>query len=378
MESRWQNYFLKKGEEFHLFWKSYLKNQKKLLFILGQGFDPRMCLGPEAILKIDEKGVRDFIIIEFKEGDNSPSRDYKNEVMVNLQTLNDLINGKGTQKTITIDMETADGHKVGARYAADIFTNLADFDKYTDIIVDITALPFNIYFPLIGKILFILDSAKSTGQKDKIPNLHVLVTENAVIDKSIKKSGLDDDAQHLHGFTGGLEVSSREEIPTIWMPILGESQKEQIELIDTFITPAEICPVLPSPSTNPRRGDELVLEYRDLLMNRLAVESRNIIYADEQNPFEVYRQILRTVYHYRDALRPLGGCKVAISSLSSKLMSMGAFLVAYEEGISKKQNVGMVYVESKGYSMKKTATNGSTLANSDLFTLWISGECYES
>ena len=37
----------------------------------------------------------------------------------------------------------------------------------------------------------------------------------------------------------------------------------------------------------------------------------------------------------------------------------------------------MVYVESKGYSMKKTATNGSTLTNSDLFSLWISGDCYE-
>src|SRR5437867_9712785 len=126
MESRWQDYFLKKGEEFHLFWKEYLKVERKILFILGQGFDPRMCLGPETILKNDQKGTRDFIIIEFKEGENSPSRDYRNDVATNLQTLRDLINGKGTEKIVTIDMETADGHKVGARNAAEIFSKLSD------------------------------------------------------------------------------------------------------------------------------------------------------------------------------------------------------------------------------------------------------------
>jgi len=36
--------------------------------------------------------------------------------------------------------------------------------------------------------------------------------------------------------------------------------------------PDEICPVLPFPALNPRRGDNLVLEYRDLLFDRLRID----------------------------------------------------------------------------------------------------------
>ena len=376
MISRWTDYFFTKNEDYHDFWQNYLKNGKNILFILGNGFDPRMCIGLESILQKGGLGKRDCVLISFTEGANSPSLNFRADVKANKAKLNELIDGKGTIQEKSINMETDSEHRVGSRRAAKIFNDYSDFEEYTDIIVDISSLPLNVYFLLIGKILFILDSFKNSNTKKCIANLHVIVTENTQIDKSIKKSGLSDGASYLHGFTGNLEVASKEEDPTVWIPILGEGQKEQIELIGNFVSPREICPVLPSPSVEPRRGDEIMLEYRDL-MDRLSIETRNIIYGSEQNPFELYRQIYKTIEHYRNALKPLGNSKFAISSLSGKLMSMGSFLVAYEEGLSKKESVGIAYVESKGYSMEPRAKNEDILKSCELFSLWIFGDCYD-
>jgi len=373
MMLRWEDYFLKKNIEYHKFWENYLKPSRDILFILGKGFDPRMCVGLESILKKGGSGIRDCFLINSIEGEDSPSKDYSHNVDENMEKFNKIVNGKAIVFERTIKMETQEGNRTGPRETAELFKDFSNFEKYSDIIIDISSLPFNIYFPLIGKILYILDTKQSKIRK---PNLHVIVAENTIVDRSIKKSELFDRAEFLYGFPGNLDTVSREDEPTIWIPILGEGQDLQIKLIDDKISPQEICLVLPSPSFNPRRGDDLMLEYRSLLINRLDIESRNIIFGAEQNPFELYRQIQRTIDHYRDALNPIGECKFAISSLSSKLMSLGAFLVAYEEGISNKQNVGIVYVESKGYSMK-TMDEDSISSNTELFTLWISGDCYE-
>ncbi|MGQ7370456.1 hypothetical protein ACTGW3_12865, partial [Streptococcus suis] len=60
------------------------------------------------------------------------------------------------------------------------------------------------------------------------------------------------------------------------------------------------------------------------------VEPANILYASEYNPFEAYRQIYGAIRRYRDSLSDLGGCKVYVSPLSSKLLSVGALLACYD------------------------------------------------
>ena len=53
---RWDPYFRCHGEDFYRFWKSYLgTGEKNILYVLGCGFDLRMCSGYEAILKLAEK-----------------------------------------------------------------------------------------------------------------------------------------------------------------------------------------------------------------------------------------------------------------------------------------------------------------------------------
>lgn len=229
-------------------------------------------------------------------------------------------------------------------------------------------MPRGIYFPVIAKILYLLDATNGVCAS---VNLHVIVPEQMSLDRNIQEEGIDDDASYMHGFTSDLVQESTASVPRIWIPVLGEGKEAQLIRLYDHVRPDEICPVLPSPSVNPRRADDLVAEYRELLFDRLRVEPSNFIYASEWNPFEVYRQIYRTMERYNDALEALGKCKIVVSALSSKLLSVGALLAAYE---AKRKGfmVGISHVETHGYKIQGAI--GS--CHPELFTLWVAGECY--
>ena len=369
---RWNPYFIRRGIEFSKFWDKYLQNEKRnVLYVLGRGFDPRMCTGFEAILKAGRHGVRDCLLIEFSEGEDSPSMQHTALVSDNLNILNDLLKDNGKLLPKPVQMWSGDGpgrRRIGSRNAAGIFSDISDFATYTDIIIDISSMPRCIYFPLIGKALYLLDQAK----RNNIINLHVVVCENVKLDQNIRDVGIDETASYLHGFGGLLETEATAGTPKVWIPILGEDQRNQLEKIYALVDPDEICPVLPSPSLNPRRGDVLIFEYRELLFDQWRVEPRNVIYASEQNPFEAYRQIHQAVCHYNQALKLLGGCKAVLSSLSSKLLSIGALLAAYEL-MDNGLNVGIAHVEAQGHEID-TAKNGKQLREGEeLFTILLAG-----
>jgi hypothetical protein len=104
------------------------------------------------------------------------------------------------------------------------------------------------------------------------------------------------------------------------------------------------------------------------LFDNWRIEPKNFIYGAEQNPFEVYRQINRAICAYRESFYPLGGAKFVISALSSKLLSIGALLVAYDFK-SQLSEIGIVHVDCHGY--KVDSTEG---IESELSGLWLAGE----
>lgn len=379
IEFKWDPYFMKRSVEFHEFWAEYLGSKSRnVLYVLGRGFDPRACSGLNAVLNAGGAGVRDCLLIDLDEGPDSPSKKFEEYVTKNATTIINLLNKRGNILNKTVNMWANDHshrRRVSSRSSAAIFQSLSDFDKYTDVIIDISALPRAVYFSLIGKVLFLFDIAKTTLRK-KIPNLHVIVTEHANLDRCIQEKGVDDTAAFVHGFGSNLEMEATALIPKVWIPILGEQQRGQLDRIYTLVTPNEICPVLPSPSQNPRRADEILIEYRELFFDQWRIEPRNIIYAAEQNPFEAYRQIHKAIRHYNRALQPSGGCKAIISAVSSKLLSIGALLATYElKGAGL--NIGIANVESQGYDMCLPASWDEIRQEGELFTLWLFGDCYE-
>lgn len=369
---RWRDYFLRDSEGFDEFWRSFLAERKRdLLFVLGHGFDVRMCDGIGRVLSLDGEGARDVALIAFNEGAESPSQSYREQRRVNGERIERLVHGRGKIQHRDIKMFSDDNRRIGARSIAQEFASSAEFRSYTDVIVDISALPRSLYMPLLAKLLALLDAEPEGGEKR---NLHVVVSHSPAADGAIVEEGLEESASYLHGFAAAkLESESTSSQPKIWIPVLGKRQQAQLERINQFVAPDEICPLLPSPAQDPREGDSIMIEYRDLLFDQLRVEPRNIIYAAESNPFEVYRQLMRSILHYDRALKPLGGCKIALSAMSSKLASIGVLLAAYELGRrDPKVTVGVAHVESQGYRVEEPDAEPSTT----LFTMWLTGECY--
>ena len=372
--SRWQDYVLYRGEGLREFWQAHLADTRRsVCVILAKGFDPRMCLGIEMLAECATGVSLDVKCIEFDEGPTSPSLVHRQLVQQNWQDLITLTK-TGLPPEIRPIQMLNEGRRVGSRNAADTFQSLADFGGCTDLVVDVSAMPRTIYCPLISKLLFLVDEARASGAKE-VPNLHLVVGENPKLDACIADEEVDDTASYVVPYSSRLDREATAGRPRVWIPLLGEGQELQLARINDLVAPDEVCPVLPSPSVDPRRGDDLILAYRGLLFDTFRIEPRNIIYASEWNPFEVYRQVRQTMMHYQEALAALDGCKTVLSALSSKLMSLGALLVAYEAkdlGL----DIGMAHVECRG-SVMDLAKAQAVRSSGELVGMWVSGECYE-
>ena len=373
---RWDSYVLMKGDDKILsFWKDHLNDKtKNILFILGKGFDIRMNVGIKQIVNSNPGTAIKCLLVEYNEGQDSASQDYKQFVENNLKELKSLANI--SIETKKIDLWKGKGRnkrRIGDKKAADIFSNYEAIKLFTDIIVDISALPRGIYFSLIGKLLTLIDVNKIDGIENH--NLFILTSENANIDQSTIEEDIDDDLKFTFGFGGGLELTSDDAL--IWFPILGANKKTQIIRAHKKINPREICPLLPFPAKDPRRSDTLIIEYHQLLFDELTIESQNLLYVPEQNPFEVYRSLSTAIINYNKTLSIINGCKAAISTFSSKLLSIGALLTAYELN-NRDIGVGVLNVDSKGYKIEDKESLTTINNESELFLAWLTGEPYNA
>lgn len=372
---RWDPSVLIRGDKTSVFWKSHFNSTRRsALFILGKGFDVRMNIAIKELIKSCPSIKLECWLIEFDEGTGSNSNKYLKHVQENVKELGACLTGKQIiTKKIALWNSRVKGKRkrIGDRQAAQILESYEQIEQFTDIIIDISALPRGVYFSLVGKFLTFIDNYA----KDKKPNLFVVVSENADIDSKIKEKGIDEDVGYLHGFGGTLELTSESEEPVIWFPILGEDKVEHLDKAYTHIRPNEICPVLPFPSKNPRRSDALIKDYYQLLFDRLNIESQNIMYVPEQNPFEAYIRLTNAIRNYNISLQALDGCKAVISTFSSKLLSIGSLLTAYE--LIDEIGVGVLNVDSQGYDIDSFDDLRSMKENSELFVIWLIGDAYE-
>jgi hypothetical protein len=373
---RWNHYFLAKDSDLATFWARRLEQRERnIICILALGFDPRMCDGVAMLTNAGGKGRRDAVLIEFNEGPDSPSHALQALVETNRVKLNAILAGKGAIFSKSLKALDADGRRVESINAARLFLGIAEFSGYDDIVFDLSAMPRGIYLPVLAILLHLQDEARRANGSAPLPSLHVLVSENAQLDSRIRQEGVEESAQFIHGFSGGAQQEASANIPCIWMPLLGEGQEVQFRIIQDFVKPNEVFPVLPSPARNPRRADDLVIEYREILFDSLRLDPRNFIFADERNPFEVYRGLSAVIARYRRSLRPLGGARFVLTALSSKLMSLGPLLAAYE--LKPENIVGLAHVASHGYLLEQPAPNEATASSSEMFGLWLTGDYYE-
>jgi hypothetical protein len=371
---RWSTYVMAHGQMLDDLLRAHFGTApRRIGFILGRGFDPRMNRGLSAIMRAYPSHAYRVVLLEFSEGQNSPSNRYAGLVNRNIEEFSEITRDRPEIEHREVAIWSPDGRRVASRSAANLFQQPHEWETFTDVVVDVSSLPRSIFYPLLAKLLHLVSRQ---GQRAKPLNLFVLVSENPEIDRRIVDEGVDEEADYVDLFRAGGDRVAGTLYPKVWIPLLGEDQALQLRRIHDLVDPLEICPVLPSPSLDPRRADNLVAEYHGLLFDQMRVEPQNFIYASERNPFEVYRQIRRTILDYQRVLQPLGGCRAVVSSVSSKLLSIGGLLAAYELKRAK-FDVGIAHIEAQGYRIEEEETIRSLAQNSVLFGLWLAGECYE-
>ena len=132
------------------------------------------------------------MIVEF---DVSAAPKYGNSIKQNRIELGKLIPTGSRVLDKRIETLSSDGRRVSSRNAAKIIETVEDLNDYDDVVVDVSAMPRGIFFPLVGKILYLIDmNEKSAGKRI---NLHIVVSENANLDSKIRSESIEEDASYV-------------------------------------------------------------------------------------------------------------------------------------------------------------------------------------
>lgn len=229
----------------------------------------------------------------------------------------------------------------------------------TDIVVDLSALSTGISFPLIR---FLVSQADGDPA---FPNVHTLVLTSPATDDAVRTE-LMDQHQMVPGFGVELMTATGANKPKLWLPQLGKRATSALDVIQNRMRFDEICPILPFPARSPRAVEELVEAYRVQISETWLVDDRDLLYAAEDDPLDLYRTILRIDTLRGAAFQIEGGSMTVLSPLGTKAMALGALLAALE------RDLPIVYVEAQRYKMlhaPETHVYG-------LIHLWLTGEAY--
>ena len=367
MNMRWDPGFICSGEQFEPFWDKLANDpdpNRRGLLIAGRGIDPRTIVGPSAI-KQSGFPISTCWLIRLMQPFDSPDRPRSKSAAEHEAIVRSLF-GNSEFDVKEIEVLNENGRLVGSAQLRSLLANPERLSGFSDVIVDITALPASVSFPLLGILITISDTV---GKNNAAAfNLHCIVCENPEIDEVIVSDG-GDVAEYIDPFRGRGGLAGASDPTTIWAPVLGERQSASLGKIYEMLRPAEVKPFLPFPSHNPRRGDELVSAYRLLLFDTWQVDPRGFMYADERDPFDIYRQIGELAVDYGQFLKPLGTTNTVVSAHSSKLLSLGVLLAAFEHKLA------VAHVEPTGYRLQETSVNQDA---NEMFEIWLTGDAYET
>lgn len=384
----WRQYVFRRGREVHKTWDQlFSKRQIRLLFIAGRGFDLRA----QKVLRALVDNIREsrhaiheakLLLVSFTGYELSDELRQRTEE--NAATLTAAFSEIGLTETVAIGSSTQDEDDISAstllRIGADAV--LAHVSSQTDIILDVSSLPRVIYLALLTGLLhrLVRDKTKPDALFTHGINLQVLVAEDAALDSIIRSEDPSNDLIFIPGYSIALHAESFQEKPLVWFPVLGENRVSQLQKVMTSAIPtnAEICPILPHPSGDPRRADRLLIEYRQPLFDARETPTANVLYAHEAHPFEAYRQLLGAMTRYRDSLQIMGGCRLVVTPLGSKLITLGVGLACFEmrpTEMTADYGIAIPYSEPTRYAVASSALADS---RPEICCLLLTGEAYGS
>lgn len=333
--------------------------EEPLLFVAGSGFDPRALAVLERLAAATARPI-DGLVLELPE--DATDLAVRPLAQANGARIEEVVQASGGQLRVQALPDYHDSRSLG-RLISRNFQQCGILDAYAEVVLEISAMPRSVFFPLIRGVLerahLPSDHAQHWGG-----DLHVAVCENPEADENVLEEGTTPMAP-IGGFA---QTHGETPATTIWVPVLGERASARVKVLYEQLEPDETCPVLPWPARDPRRGDGLILEYRRLLFEEIRLEPRNVIHAAERNPFDLYRTLGALHERYLQSLSPLGSVGMVLSSHSSKLLSVGVLLTAYEHDL-------VVQHVSPGRYGLHEGTDGLR-DRDEIYDLWLTGEPY--
>lgn len=312
----------------------------KTLLIVGLGFDPRACRFAEILMNTDQS----LTVCAINYHEVSIHDNQKKQMLSenNWKKLQDICQ-KCRLIRNDIPMYKRDGMKKTLIISENVraVINKEYIEGYDNIVIDISAMPRGVSFSIIKR----LTEIKKTTQK-----ICIAICENSKYDDSINPVIVEESAEYLQGFNTFSMSLVQEESETVWFPVLGKDDAEALRIISDFLKPIEICPVVPFPSIDVRRGEKMIRSSGEVLFRERNVEKRNIIYIPENDPRLVYQKLFDTVKYYEKAFKidQDRAIQYAFSSESSKLIDIGVLLALLSLN-ELRIKAGIVIVENQGY-----------------------------
>jgi len=355
--THWTHPLLVDDDEFDDAWSR--PREEPLLVVVGSGFDPRAAAVLERLRAATSRRIDGWMIELPEDATDLAVRPLAQE---NRARIAELVTSSGGELRVQTLPEYNDARSLG-RLVSRHFQQSGVLDAYGEVVLEISALPRAVFFPLVRGVLQ-RAHVPSDDERHWPGDLHVGVCENPEVDENVLEEGTTPMAP-IGGFAG-----ARGERPatTIWVPVLGERAAARVKALFDELEPDETCPVLPWPARDPRRGDRLLLEFRQLLFDEVRLEPRNVIHAAERNPFDLYRTLSALHERYLQSLSPLGSVDMVLSSHSSKLLSVGVLLTAYEHDLS------VQHVSPGSYGLHDGSLD--VRDRDEIYDLWLTGEPY--
>lgn len=353
-DRRWDPCVAHRGAEVDAFVADYFAAaERRVLFVAGAGFDPRST-AVATRLAAAGAAVRALFI---QENRPSPIQTLVERARVNTAALLAAI---AEREVVAVEIFGGDGAVIGGRNIIGVLGHQI-FDGITDVVIDISALSVGTSFPIIRYFVECVERRRGP------PNLHIFVAHDPKLDADIR-SIPSDAPSHVHGFKGGSTLDGSATAAKLWLPQLAAGRRGALGRLHDFVAPHDTCPILPFPASNPRLGDALAEEYMTEIESTWTVDTRNIVYADEGDPLDLYRTILRLDDLRKPVFAEAGGSLLVLSPLGSKVMALGALMAALE------RDLPVAHLEPIGYDLGAAVPTAITAPR--LVHVWLEGDVY--
>lgn len=360
--ARWQYCVSHAGPELERFIRDYLRDRpRSCLVVAGAGFDPRTSAVTQLLSDAVAGTSSRLNAIFVREHRPNPGA-----------TLVRLGDRHAERLRATIPASEVVGVQVlaesdravvgGQRIILEMRARQGLLEGKTDVMLDMSALSLGISFPLAR---YLSEACSQAGI-----NFHLLAASNASLDDAIR-SIPSDVVDPVRGFSGRIDYESAAEEPKIWLPHLSTNRATSLQrILDSLKGPVKICPVVPLSQCDPKTGDRLLAEYEPELMREWRIDPRDLVYAIDDDPLDLYRTLSAISRRTQSIFRDVIQSHLVLSPSGNKVLAIGALMAALEHDIAIR------YVESIGYEVDWDKVNAGGQPPSRFVHVWLQGDPY--